>query len=94
MEAIATTSTIASNMRTLRQARGWSAHRLAEEMFKVGISWEHGVITKLETGRRQAVSVDELLALANVLEVEPMALARNQFVVRVSAEVVDGATHD
>lgn len=61
-------------MRELRSRHGWTGQRLAEEMTKVGISWDRSVVTALETGRRQSVSVEELLALAYVLSVAPVHL--------------------
>ena len=38
------------------------------------MDWTRIVVTKLETGRRQSVSVEELLALAYVLNVAPVHL--------------------
>src|SRR5690606_3894974 len=52
----------------------WSAERLAQEMTRVGVPWERVVVSNLETGRRATVTVDELLALAYVLEVAPVHL--------------------
>ncbi len=63
---------IASRVRELRKRRGWSAERLAQEMARVGVPWERMVVTKLETGRRASITVEELLALAYVLEVAPV----------------------
>lgn len=65
---------IASRVRALRKGRGWSAERLAKEMSKVGVPWERMVVTKLETGRRKSITVEELLALAYVLDVAPVYL--------------------
>ena len=65
---------IAERVRELRKGRGWSAERLAEEMTAVGVPWSRVVVTKLETGRRPGVSVEELFALAFVLEVAPVHL--------------------
>lgn len=69
-----TTALIASRVRTLRSARQWTAQRLADEMNHVGIDWNRGVVSKLETGRRESVTVDELLGLAAALAVAPSAL--------------------
>lgn len=68
------TAVIAERMRDLRTRRRWSAQRLAGEMTNVGVEWNRGVVTKLENNRREAVSVTELMALAYVLEVSPLAL--------------------
>src|SRR5690606_3552306 len=65
---------IASRVRALRKGRGWSAERLAKEMSKVGVPWERMVVTKLETRRRKSITVEELLALAYVLDVAPVYL--------------------
>jgi hypothetical protein len=43
-------------------------------MAAVGVPWERMVVTKLETGRRPNVSVEEMLALAYVLDVAPVHL--------------------
>lgn len=43
-------------------------------MTKVGVPWQRMVVVKLETGRRQGLSVSELLALAYVLNVAPVHL--------------------
>lgn len=40
----------------------------------MGIGWDRYVVTNLERGRRQNVTVDELLALAYVLNVAPVHL--------------------
>jgi Predicted transcriptional regulators len=68
------TQAVARRVRETRKRRGWSAERLAAEMTRVGIPWERAVVTKLETGRRAAVSVAELLALGYVLDVAPVHL--------------------
>lgn len=68
------TSVIASRVRALRKRHGWTADQLAERMTAVGIPWTRIVVTKLETGRRPSVSVDEWLALALVLGVAPVHL--------------------
>lgn len=68
------TDVIAQRVRELRNKRGWSAQRLAEEMAAIGWPWERMVVTKLENGRRQSVSVEEWLALAYLLDVAPIHL--------------------
>lgn len=65
---------IAERVKALRKGRGWSAQRLADEMKKVGISWDRSIVANLEYGRRAAVSVEEWLALAYVLDVAPLHL--------------------
>lgn len=73
-EALTPTQVVAVRVRKLRTKRGWSAAELAQRMKAAGIPWERIVVTKLETGRRAAVSVDELLALAAVLNCPPVML--------------------
>lgn len=65
---------IAQRVKELRKARGWSADKLAQEMTNAGIPWERMVVTKLENGRRAAVTVEEWLTLGYVLDVPPPML--------------------
>lgn len=43
-------------------------------MARLGIPWDRHIVANLENGRRQAVSVTELLGLAYVLDVSPLHL--------------------
>lgn len=61
---------IAVRIKSMRKRRGWTADRLAEEMTKIGISWNHGIVTKLETGRRQSVTLDEAMAITEVFRLD------------------------
>jgi transcriptional regulator with XRE-family HTH domain len=70
----APTATIARQVRELRNARGWSGQRLAQEMTEQGIDWDRSIVANLENGRRRTVSVEEWLALARVLGVAPVHL--------------------
>lgn len=65
---------VVERVKELRKRRGWSAQKLAEEMAGVGVPWERMVVTKLENGRRASLTVEELLALAYVLDVAPLHL--------------------
>lgn len=65
---------IAERVKALRKGRGWSAQRLADEMTRVGISWDRSIVANLENGRRAVVSVEEWLTLAYVLDVAPVHL--------------------
>jgi transcriptional regulator with XRE-family HTH domain len=47
---------------------------LAKRMTELGIPWDRSIVANLENGRRNLVSVDELLALALVLGVAPNRL--------------------
>lgn len=68
------TSVVASRVRELRKARQWTAQQLADALADVGIDWNRGLISKFETGSREGVSVAEVLALACVFDVSPLAL--------------------
>lgn len=67
------TETVARRVRALRQGQ-FTAEQLAEAMAGLGIPWQRNVVANLENGRRDAVSVDELFALALILGVAPVAL--------------------
>lgn len=43
-------------------------------MTNVGVRWDRSIVANLENGRRATVSVEELLALAYVLDVAPVHL--------------------
>jgi transcriptional regulator with XRE-family HTH domain len=68
------TQVVAKRVREVRKKRGLTAAQLAEQMTRVGVPWKRGVVAKLESGLREAVSVEELLALASVLDVAPVHL--------------------
>lgn len=90
---MSSTAVIAGRMRELRTRRRWSAQRLADEMTRVGVEWNRSVVTKLENKRRESVSVAELLALALVLDVPPLALLlpREDGDIQITAERVAAA---
>lgn len=67
-------SVLAAQVRRLRDARGWSAQRLADELAAVGAPLDRSVIANLENGRRASVDIQELFALALALEVTPLDL--------------------
>jgi transcriptional regulator with XRE-family HTH domain len=67
---------VVDNVRAIRKRLGWSAARLAEALpAELGLS--RAVIANLEGGRRDAVTLDELAALAEALKIsDPWALTR------------------
>lgn len=65
---------IADKVKQLRRQRRWSAQRLSEEISRAGFSWNRSVIANFEHGRRSYLTVEELIALASVLEVSPLTL--------------------
>lgn len=73
MEHIARGSTpseaIGRHLKALRKRQGMTAAQLAAAMTDAGTPWKRSTVTKLETGRRQAVTIDEAVALVQVLDV-------------------------
>ncbi|GAA3617324.1 helix-turn-helix domain-containing protein [Streptomyces chitinivorans] len=67
-------SVIAERVKEVRGRRGLTAQELADRLKEAGVPWDRGTVTKLETKRRQNVSVVELLALARALHVAPVHL--------------------
>ncbi len=65
---------IAERVKEIRKARGLSGDRLAREMTKAGVKWDRSIVANLENGRRSIVTVEELLALAYILDVAPVHL--------------------
>jgi len=68
------TAVIAERMKALRGDVRLSGPALAVEMNKQGVPWNRTTVAKLETGRRESVTVPELVALALVLNVPVTAL--------------------
>ena len=68
--------TIAAEVRRHRRARGMSGQELADRCAELGItSLPRSVIANLENGRREVVTVAEVLVLAAALDVPPAVLA-------------------
>ncbi|MGW7440613.1 helix-turn-helix transcriptional regulator [Streptomyces sp. NPDC054849] len=65
---------IAQRVKELRGRRGWSAAQLGEAVSKHGVRWDRFTVANLENGKRQSVSVQELLSLALALDVAPVNL--------------------
>lgn len=77
------TALIAERVRARREAADLSQAELAEEMAKRGVPWKRATVVNLEKraassrgtgGGRDAISVQELLTLALVLDVPPVTL--------------------
>jgi transcriptional regulator with XRE-family HTH domain len=68
------TAVIAKRVKALRTAARMSGAALAAAMQQKGVPWNRTTVAKLETGRRESVTVPELLALALVLGVPLTAL--------------------
>ncbi|MBP2581630.1 transcriptional regulator with XRE-family HTH domain [Streptomyces sp. PvR006] len=65
---------IARRVKELRGRKGFTAQELADKLRAAGVPWDRATVTKLETRRRQSVSVVEFMALARVLDVAPVHL--------------------
>ncbi|MEU3945433.1 helix-turn-helix domain-containing protein [Streptomyces sp. NPDC029526] len=68
------TAVIARRVRELRRRHGWTAADLGIRLSERGMKWDRFTVANLENGRRQNVTVVELLALAAVLDVAPVNL--------------------
>lgn len=66
--------TIGVRVADLRARRGYTATELGEKLEAVGVPWNRFTVKALESGKRQNVTVTELLALARVLNVAPVHL--------------------
>lgn len=69
----ATGLTVAANVRRIRERKGLSTYQLATELKKVGRPIAASAIGKIERAERR-VTVDELMALAVVLDINPSTL--------------------
>lgn len=65
---------IAGEIKRWRDIRGMSAQQLAEACEALGHPIPRSVLANLESGRRETISVPELLVLAEVLKVPPVLL--------------------
>lgn len=68
-----TAQTVAHNVRRVRTARGYSVYALSAALRSNGWPIDPSAVAKVERGER-GVSVDDLVALAVVLDVNPSAL--------------------
>lgn len=68
------TRAIAREIRRHRQERGLSAQKLADRCQDLGFAVPRAVIANLENGHREAISIAELLILAQALEIAPARL--------------------
>ncbi|MGA5108706.1 helix-turn-helix domain-containing protein [Streptomyces pseudogriseolus] len=68
------TGVVRARVKELRRRKGWTAAELGEQLATRGVPWNRAIVTNFELGRRPAVSVQELMALALVLDVAPLNL--------------------
>lgn len=67
-------TSIANEVRRIRQERGMSAQKLADRCAELGAPIPRTVLSNLENGRRGNVTVAEMLVLAAALDVPPATL--------------------
>jgi transcriptional regulator with XRE-family HTH domain len=67
--------TIAERVKELRKERRLTAADLGAALTEQGVPWDRFTVAALEGGKRKNVTIDELLALAKVFDVAPLALA-------------------
>jgi len=65
---------IAGEIRRLRKERGFSAQGLADRCAELGWPIKRSVLSNLESGYRETITVPELLVLARALGVPPLRL--------------------
>ena len=72
---------VAARLREVRKSRGWTANELADRCSRAGLPISKSVLANIESGRpgddgrrRRDITVDELLALALVLDIAPIYL--------------------
>jgi transcriptional regulator with XRE-family HTH domain len=65
---------IADRVGKIREARGMSRDKLAATLQDLGIDWTRLTVNRLEIGRRENITVTELLALCIALQVAPVDL--------------------
>jgi hypothetical protein len=68
------TRMVAREIRRYRDERKMSAQQLADRTAELGMEVPRSVIANLESGRRETVTVPEVLVLAAALQVAPMEL--------------------
>ena len=69
------TMVLAARVAELRKKKGWSAAKLAEACADQGMpKLNRPVISNIESGRRQGVTLEEMMVLAVVLDVAPVHL--------------------
>lgn len=68
------TKSVAAQVRRYRQQRKLSVQKLSDRCEELGMGIPRPVLTNLETGRRESVTLAELLVLAAALDVPPVLL--------------------
>jgi len=64
--ASARVRTVIANVRRLRKQQGWTVQHLGDRMAAAGCPLKRSVLTNLEHGRRDNITIDELWAFAEL----------------------------
>jgi transcriptional regulator with XRE-family HTH domain len=75
--AITPSGYVGPNVRKFRKQRGWAQQDLVDRLHQLGVretGWDQPKIHRLETGKRQKVSLEDLFELALALDVSPLHL--------------------
>lgn len=73
VEAASPGEILVRQLREIRERRGWSQQRLADELRSFGLPLDRSAVAKIESKTRN-VSLDEAITLALALGVSPLAL--------------------
>jgi transcriptional regulator with XRE-family HTH domain len=65
---------IVERVAAIRRYKGLTQSQLAEAMQQLGVPWQRIIVAKIEGGRRDFLTVEELLALCIALEISPVDL--------------------
>ncbi len=65
---------IANQFRRHRKERGWSAQQLSDECPDHGMPISRDIISGLENGRQQSISIAQFLTIASALGISPADL--------------------
>ncbi len=65
---------VVANIRRIRSERNLTQDALADMLREAGSDMSRSVLTSLETGRRTSLDIEEVIALATVLRVDPWSL--------------------
>jgi transcriptional regulator with XRE-family HTH domain len=83
---------LAHRMRILRAVWGWSAEQLAEEVSRHGVPWSRSVVTNVENGSRDHMTVDELFALAAAFQIPPITFFSDGMLMGVIESALETAS--
>jgi transcriptional regulator with XRE-family HTH domain len=65
---------VAVRLSEVRKRKDMSAAEVGRRMTEQGVKWDRFTVANLENGKRQNITLTELLALACVLDVSPLSL--------------------